>query len=147
WGRGGHKQDMIEEAPPRLEHDRRLDDDRVVPGVAGGGDAAAYLLADQWMDEGVETCERRGVGEDDFAQRRAIDRAVGPDDLGAEGLDDTSESLRPGKIDLVADPVGVDHTRAELAEDRGHGALPRPDAAGQPDHGGRRHARPQLPQL
>src|SRR5262245_16341574 len=138
---------MVEESPSRLEHDRRLDDDRGVAGVARRGDATADLLADQRMDERVQTRERRGISKDDLPERPAIDRAVGPDDPGAEGLDDARESLRPGEIDLVTDPIGVDHVGAELAEDRGHRALPRADAAGQPDHGGRRHARPQLPQL
>jgi hypothetical protein len=60
-------------------------------------------------------------------------------------LDHGPEALRPRTVDLVADLVGVDDVRAELGEDRRHGALARADAAGQPDDGKRsRHAEPSL---
>ncbi len=70
------------------------------------------------MDDGVQARQRGGVGEHDGPQALAVDGAVGGDDLAAELADHLLPAGRTGPVDLVPDPVGVDHQGAELGQHR-----------------------------
>ena len=69
-----------------------------------------------------------------LGERGPVERPVGPQDLGAEPLDQLGERRRPGLHHLRGDRVGVDHHRAPFHEDLGDGRLARPDAAREPHH-------------
>src|SRR6185295_6980719 len=97
------------------------------------GDLARDLAEDQRVDDRVEIAAAIGVGEDDRAEPLAVDRAVGREHVAPEGLDDALPALAPGRVDAVADLVGIDHVRAELGEHRADHALSGADAAGQAD--------------
>ena len=79
--------------------------------------------------------ERRttvGVGEHE-ARRAGPGRAPpsGPSTSGPNAATTAAESRRPGADDLAGEGVRVDDDGTQLAQDRGHRALARGDAAGQ----------------
>src|SRR5262249_2595113 len=120
--------------PSRLEEDRRLDHDRSGEAIPTDPfDPRCELGGDQRMHDRVQARAGGGIGEHDRAERAPIDRPVGGDDRGPERVDDRRGAGASGPVDLVTDPVGVDHARAELGEDRGDRALARADAAREPD--------------
>jgi hypothetical protein len=85
--------------------------------VLGGG---LFELAGAGAHEGVhdrvERGELRGVGEDDGAEPRPVQTAVGREHLLAEGLHDRGESRGPGCDDLACDAVRVDQHGTALDE-------------------------------
>src|SRR5438270_11884208 len=84
------------------------------------------------MDDGVEALAGFLVGEDEPAEHGPVDDAVAHE-AGAELPHHGLEAWCPGLVDRVRRLIGVDHRRAQLAQDLGHGRLAGPDAAGQPD--------------
>ncbi len=115
----------------------------VNPCVPAVGDLAHDLAEDERVYDGVQCRAALGVPEDDGAELLAVDRAVGGDDRAAEGLDDAREPFAPGRVDPMADLVGVDDVGAELGEHAADDALPRADTAREPDDHGRLVAQPE----
>src|SRR5690606_12420170 len=107
-----------------------VDDD----GVRRGGLLQLrHARADLGVDDPVEDLELLGIGEDDRAEPRPVEGAVGPQHLVAERLDDLGEPGGARLDDLACDLVGVDHDRAALGEPAGHLALAGTDSAGETD--------------
>ena len=86
---------------------------------------------DQRVDDRLQGAAPVGVGEHDRSEPGAVERAVRRQHLGPELGDDGVETRRTGLDDLAGQHVGVDDDRAELAQDRGHRALPGRDPTGQ----------------
>src|SRR5690606_15086375 len=70
---------------------------------------------------------------------RAVERAVGAEDLGPEGLGQLGEHRRARRLELVDDGIGVDQHRPAGDQHPRHRALAASDASGEahhPRHGG-----------
>ena len=93
-----------------------LDDNRAFRGAGGQRGGA---LPDEGMDDAVEDGEPFTVAEDEGAELRPVQAAVGRQDGPAEGLDHLRESGCSGFHDLACQGIGVDHHRAEFAQPRG----------------------------
>ena len=84
------------------------------------------------MDYRVQAMAGVLVLEDQLAQAFAVDAPVA-DILRSELAHHRVEAWASRGVYLVAGLVGVDDGRTELAKHLGHGRLPRPRAAGQPN--------------
>ena len=71
------------------------------------------------MDDAVEHGEPFGIAEDEGAELRPVQAAVGPQDGLAEGSHDLRETRRAGFHHLAGQGIGVDHHRAEFTQARG----------------------------
>lgn len=93
-----------------LDHDAAF---RCGVGQRGGP------FPDQGMNDAVQHGQAFRVAEDQGAELRAVQAAVGRQDGLAEGRHDLLESRRSGVDDFAGQGVGVDHHRPEFAQARG----------------------------
>ena len=93
------------------------------------------------MQDCLEARPRIDIAECRRAHPRAIEAAVGRDEVGAEGGTDRVDRGAARQRELTRDEVGVDQSRAERHEHRPDRALAAADAAGQADPQGRSHGR------
>src|SRR5579875_18179 len=120
--------------PPRLHHDRRIQDDQWNMGIIA---CFLYLgvdpLANPRMRDRLQRFALLRVGEDDGGQAASIDRAVFIHDALAPTGDDTGPDVgvaQGGLSQLIARDDACSVTR----ESRRHLALAAADAAEQADH-------------
>ena len=85
------------------------------------------------MRQGLEPAPAIGAGEDDGAERLAVEAAVGLQHRGAELLHDLGERRLARLHDFTGQHVGVDDDRPQAAEHRRDRALAGGDPTGQPD--------------
>src|SRR6478609_3796072 len=122
----------VAEHPLDLHLDRRLDHDDGVEGVraAGLGEQRDVVdddsvgrgrglqrgvpLEDQRVHDALEALALRLVVEDDLAEPRPIQVAVGGEDVRPERLDHLREPRRPPLDDLAGELVAVDDDRSQL---------------------------------
>src|SRR5204863_9909333 len=83
--------------------------------------------------DALESIELRGIAEDLLRELAPVDLLVLAEDLRAEGLHDRAVADGPARLLVVNDGVGVEHLRAQLAQHRRDGRLPRPDRPGETD--------------
>ena len=115
-----------------LGEQRDVEDDDVV-GRRQLLDAPVHLGAHRGVDDLVQIGQRLGVAERFGCDRGTVQLAVRPDDLGAETFGQRDQDRRAGPLHVADDLIGIDDHRPTGGEHRGHGRLPRTDAAGQTD--------------
>src|SRR5262249_51727979 len=137
---------------PGLEDHRRVVDDDAHEALLGQlGEPRLKALADRRMRDRLEPPAALGIGEDDRAEALAVEHAVGGDDVGPELRGDRRPRRPTRPHHLARQDIGVDDLATELTQECRDRALPRPDAAGEPDQqelAGRAHTSAQsLPLL
>jgi len=95
--------------------------------------APRALLGDAGVRNAFETSAGLSVSEDASPERRAVERARGIADLGAEGCDDLCQGGRARPHDVSRDGVRVHDARAPRREASRDRAFATRDAARQPD--------------
>jgi len=75
------------------------------------------------MDDGLQSLQSRGIGEDQSAQFGAINLAIGPQDALPKLGDDAEPGWLAFGCDLMGDGVGVNDPRPQLCQHPAHGAL------------------------
>jgi hypothetical protein len=85
------------------------------------------------MDGPVEEAARRGVGEDDRAESRPVDRPVGPEDGPPEAGHDLAPGRTAGAHELVGGLVGGIDDRAFIGQEPGDDGFAAGDPPGQGD--------------
>ena len=91
------------------------------------------------MQDLLEPRELHRIAEDLVGELPPIDLLVLAEDLRAERLHDRAVPDGAARLLVMDDRISVEHLRAEIAQHRRDGRLPRPDRAGEPDDA-RRHA-------
>ena len=115
-------------------------------GPACTGRARVHFGADRGMGQGLEPPSRidcfSPLAEDACAQRPAVERAIGRQDLLAELRANLPEECRARCDHVAGDDIGVDDRHAESRKEIRHGALAARDATGEADaeHGSYRRA-------
>src|SRR5262249_38705569 len=90
-------------------------------------------LANRRMRDRLQPSAPVRVGENDGAERLAVERAGGGQDILPELVGDLREGRLTRRDHLARKQIRVDDLAAERAKDTRYGALPSRDAAGQPD--------------
>lgn len=118
---------------PHFEEQRDIADHQREPVGAGAREGGLPQAFHFGVRDGLEGTALRGVGEDDAAQRRAVEAAVAGEDLAAEVVDDPRQRRGTDRDRLTRELVGRDHPHAVVGEARGHAGLPCGDVAGEAD--------------
>ena len=117
----GHEPDLVAQpGEPALDELDDLERDRRRAPPLGGLDPREHLRSHRRMDDPLELTQERGVGEDEPAEDRAIERAVGGGDCGAEPAKHEVMGGMPRRRDEPGYRVRVDHGHAELREPARH---------------------------
>jgi hypothetical protein len=118
-----------------LDEERDVEQQRGV-GVVVQRAAPRHLVDDCGMHDGVERGELVRIGEHDARDLGPVERPVGQQDVGVEGLRHAREHRRAGALHLAHDGIGVDEHRAPSDQLLRHGRFSGADAARQPkfDH-------------
>ncbi|MNG16985.1 hypothetical protein D3C84_1009410 [compost metagenome] len=94
------------------------------------------FLGDQRMQQRLEPAAFIGILEDQLAQRRPVQGAVGLQYAGAEMLGDFRQRRAPGFDHPARRMIGVDGVHAQVDEMLGRCALAAADATGQAENPG-----------
>ena len=97
----------------------------------------ADAAVDLGVDDGFEIGAGDAIAEDQPAEGRTIERAIGAQVGGTEAIDDARQSSRAGGDGVAGELVGIDDRGTEGSKPGEAIRLPRRDAAGQgcPPHG------------
>ena len=115
---------------PRLDQQRNRQDH-----VRGAGGTATLIRQrpDHWMQDGLKTRPRPGVGKNQATHRRPIQRAFGADNTVAENFPQQRHRRASGSGQFVGDGIGVHKSCTCANKQVSHCRLAAADPASQPD--------------